>query len=129
MRLTNILLGAALAAGTFATTAGAADLMWGRNGIRTRPATLSPVDAGRYTWLKLNCYGCHGDNAAGGMGPNIQHTEKGDVASAMLHGDAREGGMRSFAKYATATDAANVATYLKSIGTANEPKWLDWWNR
>jgi hypothetical protein len=39
-----------------------------------------------------------------------------------------EGGMRSFNKYASSTDAANIAAYLSSIGTSKEPKWLDWWN-
>jgi mono/diheme cytochrome c family protein len=94
------------------------------------PATgfaSSAVTEGRRAWLKLNCYGCHGNNAAGGMGPNIQHGEFGDVSEAM-RGDAREGGMRSFTGIAKSNDAANIAAYLATIGTASEPKWLDWWN-
>jgi mono/diheme cytochrome c family protein len=94
----------------------------------TVPAqALDAVGEGRRAWLKFNCYGCHGGNGAGGMGPNVQHAEAGDVNEAMW-GDAREKGMRSFAGTgATATDAANIAKYLATIGTAREPKWLDWW--
>jgi cytochrome c551 len=86
------------------------------------------VVEGRKAWLKLNCYGCHGDNGAGGMGPNVQRKEVGDVKEAM-NGDAREGGMRSFVGIAGASDAADIAAYLATIGKANEPKWHDWWKR
>ena len=89
-------------------------------------AQSSAVTEGRRAWLRLNCYGCHGNNAVGGMGPNIQHSEFGDVSEAM-RGDAREGGMRSFTGIAKSNDAANIAAYLATIGTAREPKWLDWW--
>jgi mono/diheme cytochrome c family protein len=94
-------------------------------------AQLNAIGEGRRAWLEYNCSGCHGNNGAGGMGPNIQHAEKGDVSQAMS-GDATEGGMRSFravipsTKFATA--ASNIAAYLATIGTKNEPTWLDWWN-
>jgi mono/diheme cytochrome c family protein len=113
MRMAQFLMGAVVAAGTLAPVAGF--------------ATLDPVNEGRRAWLKYNCYGCHGNNAAGGMGPNIQGAEAGDVGEAM-NGDATEGGMRSFSGIATSTDAANIAAYLQSIGTPQEPTWLDWWN-
>jgi mono/diheme cytochrome c family protein len=90
-------------------------------------ASFADAQQGRKAWMKYNCYGCHGNNAAGGMGPNIQHQGGGDVSEAM-NGDAKEGGMRSYAGIATATDATNISTYLGTIGTPNEPKWLDWWN-
>lgn len=94
-------------------------------------AQLNAVGEGRRAWLQYNCYGCHGNNGAGGMGPNVQHTERGDVSQAMS-GDATEGGMRSFRNVVPAakfgTTAANIAAYLASIGTKNEPTWLDWWN-
>jgi len=110
MRLLQLAIATAVAAATLAPAAGSAGVVEGRR-----------------AWLKLNCYGCHGNNGAGGMGPNIQHAEAGDVSEAM-NGDAREGGMRSFAGIAAATDAANIAAYLATIGTASEPKWVDWWN-
>ena len=89
-------------------------------------ATLNSVGEGRRVFLKLNCYGCHGDNASGGMGPNIQHAESGDLSEAVKEGE--DAGMPSFSKYVTATDITNLHNYLNSIGTASEPKWVDWWN-
>jgi cytochrome c551 len=89
---------------------------------------LGPIGEGRRMWLQFNCYNCHGDKAGGGMGPDVNHADGGDVRAAVLHGDAMEGGMRSFAKYATAKDVTNITAYLKSIGTGQEPTWLDWWN-
>jgi mono/diheme cytochrome c family protein len=113
MNLTRILIAAAVAAATLAPAVG--------------HAQLNAVGEGRRAWLRLNCYGCHGNNGAGGMGPNIQHAEFGDVREAMF-GDAMEGGMRSFTGFAKSNDPANIAAYLATIGTAKEPTWLDWWN-
>lgn len=112
MRLAQFLIASLVAAATLAPNAGHA---------------LDAVGEGRRAWLKFNCYGCHGNNGAGGMGPNIQHAESGDVGEA-VNGDAMEGGMRSFAGIVSATDARNIAAYLGTIGTAREPTWLDWWN-
>lgn len=88
-------------------------------------ATLSAAGEGRRLYLKLNCYGCHGMAAAGGMGPNIVHAEMGDVAEALR--ERQEGGMRSYRSYVTSQDIANLALYLRSIGTADEPTFNDWW--
>jgi cytochrome c551 len=85
------------------------------------------VTAGRQAWLRLGCYGCHGDNAGGGMGPNVRGKEVGDVVEAMS-GDAREGGMRSYVgvKEVLPTDPADIAAYLATIGKPGEPKWHNW---
>ena len=89
---------------------------------------LNATGEGRRMWLEFNCYGCHGNSAAGGMGPNIRGAERGDLSEAVLHGDAMEGGMPSFKGCATSADVKNIGAYLHSIGTKNEPTWLDWWN-
>lgn len=89
---------------------------------------LGAVDEGRRAYLEFNCSGCHGNSAGGGMGPGIVGSEQGDVQEAVLQGDAKEGGMPSFKGCATSTDVKNIAAYLRSIGTQNEPTWLDWWN-
>lgn len=88
-------------------------------------ATLSPAGEGRRLFLELNCYSCHGMSAQGGMGPNIQHAESGDVSEALIEGE--DSGMRSFSGYVTTTDINNITAYLQSIGTSSEPKFNDWW--
>ena len=90
--------------------------------------SLGAIGEGRRAYLEFNCSGCHGNAAGGGMGPNIMGAEQGDVQEAVLQGDAKEGGMPSFKGCATSTDVKNLAAYLRSIGTQNEPTWLDWWN-
>lgn len=63
--------------------------------------------------------------AQGGMGPKIRGTEYGDVLEKMTKGDG--GGMPSYAAYVNTTDVANIAAYLRSIGTKSEPLFNDWW--
>ena len=88
-------------------------------------ATLPPEGEGRRLYLKLNCYGCHGISAAGGMGPNIVHAEAGEVSEVLREGE--DEGMRSYKSYVTTVDINNITAYLKSIGKPSEPKFRDWW--
>lgn len=85
---------------------------------------------GRRAYLRLNCYGCHGDYAQGGtMGPNVQG-DGGDVSEA-LGGD---GGMPSFTSALCPNDATNLSAYLNSVKslynatypTLSTPQLLDW---
>jgi mono/diheme cytochrome c family protein len=94
--------------------------------------TLTAAQRGRVDWFKWNCVGCHGDNAKGGMGPNIVGTEYGDLYEAVLQGDAREGGMINFSSLPssirpTTNDLTDIAAYLASIGKPGEPKFVVWW--
>jgi len=89
---------------------------------------LDAVGEGRRAYLEFNCAGCHGDSAGGAMGPNIAGAEQGDIQEAVLQGDAKEGGMPSFKGCVTGSDVKNLGAYLRSIGTQNQPTWLDWWN-
>jgi len=91
----------------------------------TGAGTLGPAGEGRRLYLKLNCYSCHGMAAGGGMGPKIVRAGYGDVSEALLQGESE--GMRSYRSYVTSTDISNIAAYLGSIGTVNEPKFRDWW--
>ncbi len=92
------------------------------------PSSAGPQE-GRKAWLKLNCYGCHGNNGGGGMGPNVRNKEAGDVSEAMNGGE-REGGMRSYAGLSIVgpNEATDIAAYLATIGKSTEPTWVDWWN-
>src|SRR6185312_17282386 len=78
---------------------------------------LGAIGEGRRAYLEFNCAGCHGNSAGGGMGPGIKGAEQGDVQDAVLHGDAKEGGMPSFKGCATTMDVKNITAYLRSIGT------------
>ncbi|MDL2338981.1 MAG: cytochrome c [Pseudomonadota bacterium] len=88
-------------------------------------AALSSAGEGRRLYLKLNCYGCHGDRGAGGMGPKVAHAEYGDVSEKVLQGAGE--GMISYKAYVTTQDVSNIAAYLASIGQPDEPKFKDWW--
>lgn len=94
-------------------------------GTGTALTPLSPAGEGRRAFLKYNCSVCHGDRAAGAMGPNIQHAESGDINEVVKGGG--EGGMPAYGTQVSATELANLGIYLRSIGTATEPKFYDWW--
>lgn len=87
---------------------------------------LGPAGNGRRKWVQFNCNLCHGSNGGGQFGPNIQHAEAGDISEAVKQG-IPEAGMPSYGSAATAVDITNLAAYLNSVGTSNEPKWWDWW--
>jgi mono/diheme cytochrome c family protein len=124
MRSPIVIAYAALAAVLLLPPARAADLQYGR-APRSLPS-LGPVGDGRRLFIELNCYLCHGDRAAGQIGPNIQGAELGDVTEVLTQGSP-EAGMPSFGKYVGTTDIKNITAYLDSIGTAKEPMWFDWW--
>lgn len=96
--------------------------------LEVPPLPAQPLNAageGRRQYLKLNCYGCHGVAAGGGMGPRIVRRELSEVSAALL--DGRPGGMRSFAGIVRQIDITNITAYLQSIGTPEEPTFNDWW--
>lgn len=75
---------------------------------------------GRRAYVRLNCVSCHGQDASGGMGPNIQGSG-GDVAEAVKGGD---GAMPAFTGFLCANDVTDLAAYLNSY--AKTKKYLDW---
>jgi mono/diheme cytochrome c family protein len=101
------------------------------------PATAAAVTAlmpalpsageGRRTFLKLNCYGCHGAFAGGSIGPGLAGVPRSIVEFNVLNGNA--GGMPSFADYVDETDITNLANYFATIGTSGEPTFFDWWKK
>ena len=86
---------------------------------------LTPAGEGRRAYMKYNCYGCHGTNAAGGIAMNIVGKDSGDVAEAVLEG--KDEGMPSYKGIVSLTEITNLGAYLRSIGKAGEPKFNDWW--
>src|SRR5690349_17525183 len=49
---------------------------------------LNRIGEGRRLFLKMNCYGCHGIGATGGMGPNIVGRDVDTVRDAVTFGRA-----------------------------------------
>ena len=89
--------------------------------------TLPSAGEGRRTYLKLNCYGCHGNFAGGGIGPGLAGVSRGEVEFNVMNGNA--GGMPSFADYVTETDIDNLTNYFAGVGTGNEWVFMDWWKK
>ena len=98
----------------------AATPSWGSTPA-TPYANLTSAEKGRWLWLKYNCASCHGDNGAGGMGPNVIHED--GLTEILKKG---EKGMPTY-KTLTATDASNLAAYLQSINKVNEPHFQCWY--
>jgi mono/diheme cytochrome c family protein len=96
---------------------------------KTTPHCVTPTNdqavEGRRAYLRMNCYSCHGMAGKGGMGPNIVKAESGDVREAIMEGE--EGGMPSFKNNLCPNDIANIATYLRLLGTGTEPTFVNWW--
>jgi mono/diheme cytochrome c family protein len=94
----------------------------------TANAQLNPAEEGRRVWLANNCYGCHGVRAGGASfnAPPFrsENPELGDLKEVLRQGG--DNGMPAFPKL-TATDAANLFAYLRSLGTSTEPTFLRWW--
>jgi mono/diheme cytochrome c family protein len=125
MRMTTILTGSLLGLLAAHGTVFAADAALPSTTPLPAAQTLTAAGEGRRLYLKLNCYSCHGMAAGGGMGPAIAHAEIGDVSEAVKQGE--DTGMRSYRGYVTNKDVNNLAAYLSSIGTPNEPTFKDWW--
>lgn len=88
--------------------------------------TLDAAGEGRRAFMRMNCYSCHGGSGHGGtMGPSLVGVAAGEVGDAVLNGEG--GGMPSFKNYLCANDIANLTTYLQTLGTPNEPKFMEWW--
>ncbi len=85
----------------------------------TLASSGNAADDGRRAYIRLNCVSCHGQDASGGMGPNIQD-ESGDVGEA-VNG---EGAMPSYAGFLCPNDVVDLQAYLNSISKTT--KFLDW---
>jgi len=100
-------------------------------GTLLAPSAASALDGigeGRRLYLKYNCYGCHGMRGAGAMGPRlIGEAEFSDVREKVLFGSGE--GMPSYGRFMTATDIANIAAYLATLGRKNEPTFTHWWEK
>ncbi|MGJ0485337.1 MAG: c-type cytochrome [Methylomicrobium sp.] len=87
--------------------------------------TMDATGEGRRTYMRLNCYSCHGSNGHGAsMGPSLVG-EADEVREAVMNGEGE--GMPSFKNNLCPNDLANLTAYVQLLGTGTEPDFLNWW--
>jgi cytochrome c oxidase cbb3-type subunit 3 len=97
----------------------------------SRPANPFAADAaamadGRALFVRMNCSGCHGGRAGGGMGPSLRDEDwlygntDAQIFSTIAEGRAH--GMPSWGSKLTTEQVWKLVTYIKSLRTASEPQ-------
>jgi mono/diheme cytochrome c family protein len=89
--------------------------------------TKGDANNGRKLFLEDNCYICRGGRGGGGMCISLRASrpDDGDVRDALLRGE--PSGMPSFAALLSDQDIADIAAYIHSMRSANEPTFVEWW--
>ena len=81
---------------------------------------------GRRLFLQMNCAGCHGDHAGGGMGPSLRDVDwLYGSSDAQIFGTIRQGrahGMPTWQTKLSDDQIWQLVTYIKSLRTRNEPE-------
>jgi len=81
---------------------------------------------GRQLFNRMNCSGCHGDHAGGGMGPSLRDVdwiygnEDAQILSTIAEGRAH--GMPAWGTKMGDDQIWKLVTYIKSLRTRNEPE-------
>jgi cytochrome c oxidase cbb3-type subunit 3 len=102
----------------------------GVESVALRPFHGDPQQAraGRTTFIEYNCYGCHGGQAGGAMGPSLRDTvwKYGgtDSAISMSIRDGRPMGMPTWKTMLADSQVRNLVTYIRSLRTSAEPKFF-----
>jgi len=80
---------------------------------------------GRNLFVTMNCSGCHGTHAGGGMGPSLRDESwiyggnAGDIFSSIAQG--RANGMPAWGTMLPEQSIWNITAYIESLRTPNEP--------
>lgn len=86
----------------------------------------SAMAQGRQLFVRMNCSGCHGGRAGGGMGPSLRDVDwiygntDAQLFSTITEGRAH--GMPSWQKKLDTNQVWMLVTYIKSLRTSNEPE-------
>jgi cytochrome c oxidase cbb3-type subunit 3 len=86
---------------------------------------IAAMADGRTLFVRMNCSGCHGGRAGGGMGPSLRDEDwlygntDAQIFSTIAEGRAH--GMPSWATKLTTEQVWKLVTYVKSLRTPNEP--------
>ena len=81
---------------------------------------------GHRLFNQMNCAGCHGDHAGGGMGPSLRDVDwiygnnDAQLFSSITEGRAH--GMPAWHTRLTADQTWKLVTYIKALRTRNEPQ-------
>jgi cytochrome c oxidase cbb3-type subunit 3 len=84
------------------------------------------MSQGRQLFNRMNCSGCHGDHAGGGMGPSLRDVdwiygnEDAQILSTIAEGRAH--GMPAWGTKMGDDQIWKLVTYIKSLRTQNEPE-------
>jgi cytochrome c oxidase cbb3-type subunit 3 len=93
-----------------------------QNPYAGEPAAL---EQGRQLFIQMNCYGCHGGRAGGGMGPSLRDQQwlYGDTPADIFDSisEGRGNGMPAWGTKLPPDVIWKLVTYIQSLRTANEP--------
>jgi cytochrome c oxidase cbb3-type subunit 3 len=85
----------------------------------------SALEQGRQLFVQMNCSGCHGGRAGGGMGPSLRDQSwiYGDTPADIFDSisEGRGKGMPAWGTKLPADVIWKLVTYIQSLRTANEP--------
>jgi mono/diheme cytochrome c family protein len=89
-------------------------------------STGDPI-AGRRLFLENNCYICHGGRGGGGMCPSLRDDRPNVSVVTTTLENGTPSGMPSFAQLLTIPDMEDLAAYIDSLRSNNEPTFTHWW--
>jgi len=86
---------------------------------------VAAMTEGRKLFVRMNCSGCHGGRAGGGMGPSLRDPDwlYGDTDAQIFStiAEGRANGMPSWGTHITEDQIWKLVAYIKSLRTPDEP--------
>lgn len=86
---------------------------------------VAAMQEGRTLFVRMNCVGCHGGRAGGGMGPSLRDVDwiygssDAQIFSSIVEGRAH--GMPSWGPLLSDDQVWKLVAYVKSLRTPDEP--------
>ena len=87
---------------------------------------VAAMAAGRQLFVRMNCYGCHGGRAGGGMGPSLRDVDwlyggtDAQIFDSIAEGRAH--GMPAWGPTLPEDQIWKIVAYVKSLRTPDEPQ-------
>jgi cytochrome c oxidase cbb3-type subunit III len=87
---------------------------------------IAAMAEGRTLFVRMNCSGCHGGRAGGGMGPSLRDPDwlygSSDAQIFSTIAEGRSHGMPAWGPKLTDDQIWKLVAYVKSLRTPNEPQ-------